>query len=455
MKAPVAPKIDRGMYMQLVSSNQAKDVETELRSIFDESFLLKILCTFYYNEDKALIEILGEAIVKRDLYGIKNALRLGADLSKHSKEMIVLAGGNKDIKNLLEEQIKANALLCSAIEETIDAIRIIKAIKYGAQVSVKIYTTDGEYHYWIHRLSSCLSKSSTTDIINALELLVNAGADVRTKNSRGTEAIHVTNHLAITKYLISQKASVLAKNILGIEPIHYAAKKHDRFPILKYLIDQKASVSAQDSLGWTPLRYAIEGGCLPIIQYLIAINADPRTQYLDCNGIQHQSIHLAAGHGKTDIVKYLASIGVDLFTQSGTGIAAGSTVVHFAAGSGHVDTLKYCLASGFKVSDINKDNAQPLHFAALSGGFNAVKYLVENQADILAQTKGGNTPIDIACMAKTPNDAVKAFLLEELLKRVPIKNIVMLDSQLHADQHVADQSQSLDIEVIGNVEEDG
>lgn len=72
--------------------------------------------------------------------------------------------------------------------------------------------------------------------------------------------------------------------------------------------------------------------------------------------------------------------------------ATGSTVAHLAAQSGDVDTLAQEISKKKDLINAKDSNGwQPIHEGARGGHLDVVKYLVENGADINAQThsKGG------------------------------------------------------------------
>lgn len=57
---------------------------------------------------------------------------------------------------------------------------------------------------------------------------IDAGADVRSRDSGGFEPLHYAAQLGkpdVAKFLIDQKASISAKTIAGLEPLHLASMK--------------------------------------------------------------------------------------------------------------------------------------------------------------------------------------------------------------------------------------
>ncbi|EZG48220.1 ankyrin repeat protein [Gregarina niphandrodes] len=94
-----------------------------------------------------------------------------------------------------------------------------------------------------------------------------------------------------------------------------------------------------------------------------------------------------------------------------------------AAYNGNIDKMRECLkkeakSKKNKMEDVINEkhgdfNMTALHFAVQKkGNIEAVKFLIQNQANVKAQTKNGETPLHIACYHRN-EEAVKELLTTE------------------------------------------
>ncbi|KAF1814369.1 putative proteasome regulatory particle subunit [Eremomyces bilateralis CBS 781.70] len=104
--------------------------------------------------------------------------------------------------------------------------------------------------------------SSIKDGEDAVELLLQRGADVTMTNNNGQTALHFTaskNNLDIAKRLIAHKASARTKDKRGQLPLHRAAAIGS-LPMIKLLLSSRSPVNATDVDGLTALHHAISEG---------------------------------------------------------------------------------------------------------------------------------------------------------------------------------------------------
>jgi ankyrin repeat protein len=93
-----------------------------------------------------------------------------------------------------------------------------------------------------------------------VELLIDNGANVNTKNLLGETPLYLTTEsgsLEISKILLNNGADVAIKNNNGNTPLHHAVWHPHKPELTKLLIDNGAEVSATDNEGFTPLHIAV------------------------------------------------------------------------------------------------------------------------------------------------------------------------------------------------------
>lgn len=197
--------------------------------------------------------------------------------------------------------------------------------------------------------------------IKVIDYLVEHGAEVDTRTTRGRTSLHEAANYSwpeAVERLIALGADVHARDYFNSTPLHIAAGStwsvtgeddppdvaQRRLDVVKRLIASKAEIIAQDNRGCTPLHCAAEDNQAAVIEYLVSQGAeiDART-----NG-GYAPLHLAAGspHGAFEAVRVLVRLGADpaaRLKRDDPRIPAGQSVLAGAATWGHLDIVKFLL----------------------------------------------------------------------------------------------------------------
>ena len=112
----------------------------------------------------------------------------------------------------------------------------------------------------------------------------------------------------------------------------------------------------------------------------------------------------AARDGSLDVVRVLVAYRAKVNLKN----RAGDSAIMFAALKGHTEIAKALLKAG---ANIDGPGWTPLHYAAYEGHNAACKFLVDNRADIDAQSASGMTPLMMAAM-QGKIDTVKLLIWE-------------------------------------------
>jgi ankyrin repeat protein len=149
-----------------------------------------------------------------------------------------------------------------------------------------------------------------------------------------------------------------------------------------------------------PLIQAAEGGDLPTVQALLALDADPNSM-----GPNSGALHCAAFGGFVEVVQALLAAGADPNLAD----VKGFYPLQLAASKSHLAVMKVLILAKANLEAKTQHGGTALHVAAASDFPDAVRMLLEVNADIEARDAGGNTPIATACGlgAKAAFEALK------------------------------------------------
>eukprot|EP00798_Chlamydomonas_sp_ICE-L_P009100 gene9100-biopygen8986 len=182
----------------------------------------------------------------------------------------------------------------------------------------------------------------------------------------------------------SSSASVNAKDIMGMTPLHLAATG-GQAAHMTGLLSKGATAEAQDAFGRTPLHHAVRQGHLPCVLALLDHGAKVDTQSMD----GHTALHEAVDSGCVCCYAALLSRGAQLESQTN----CGWTPLHLAVIRGSVLCCTSLLEQGAKVDAQGCYGWTPLHVAAGRGATDCMSALMDNGAPLSAVDEAGSTPL--------------------------------------------------------------
>jgi hypothetical protein len=114
-----------------------------------------------------------------------------------------------------------------------------------------------------------LHVAAQLDNIEAVNLLLKAGADVKAKNEQGRTPLHVAAEKSVNSIspLLDGKADIEAKDKDGARPLHIAASANNTKAVA-LLLEKGASVNAQDDKGNSPLHNALSANGVDSVRAL-------------------------------------------------------------------------------------------------------------------------------------------------------------------------------------------
>lgn len=207
--------------------------------------------------------------------------------------------------------------------------------------------------------STALMHAAGRGSLEAMRLLLGAGAPVNIQNKRGATAlIWSLADPAKVKLLLEHGAEVNVKTGEGRTPLHIAAQQTGLPEVVRMLLARGASVSAQDLGGAVPLHNAAGAGGETNVKLLLDAGAKVNAE--SASGMT--PLIQAAMNGANPVVRLLLARGADPKIMTKRKVNA---LAH-AAYWGDIETMKALLAKGAPAQVHDADGYSPLMFAAYS-----------------------------------------------------------------------------------------
>ncbi|KAI1115417.1 ankyrin repeat-containing domain protein [Nemania sp. NC0429] len=179
-----------------------------------------------------------------------------------------------------------------------------------------------------------------------LQVYINAGIDVNTKDKNGKPLIHLIaerSNLESFKLLLESGANIHSISENGETALHFAATNNDT-KILEDILKQGANLEADCKTFGTPLMAAARSNRTSAIKLLLQKGANVNAISKSCP--THNPLHTAALEGRSAVLEALIKAGADANIRGGTfGSALCAAVM-----SGDEDSVKLLLN---KDGDIN------------------------------------------------------------------------------------------------------
>jgi len=310
-------------------------------------------------------------------------------------------------------------------------------------------------------------------------LLLEHGVDPDYRDAGGNTALH---RIAIgaggsdesLRVLLAHGASVNASNEDDSTPLHGAVSciEMESSGMVWQLIAAGADVNAQDMTGYTPLIFAVQKGDILMVRFLLACGADqgirdklgltalhytfiydrPEMAKLLWQREKSPDIFAAAGFGDIEALRRILKANPDAIEARGPVFKR--TPLHWAAEKGQTHVLEFLIDQGAEVDAQSWDGWTALHQAAHAGHKGCVELLIQSGAACDARAKSGLTPLQWAALeqneetadliaAKTGWDVLsaaalgKADVLKELLANGPAAAGLAVGTKKMTPLHVA------------------
>jgi ankyrin repeat protein len=295
--------------------------------------------------------------------------------------------------------------------------RLYTAVRNNDIASLGVLLKTSDANLRDKRGTTPLMDAAAFGSLDAMKLLLAAGADVNASNAFGATALMwCANDPEKVRLLVGKSANVKAKSNRGSTALSIAAADDGASEVVRLLLERGADASVSDEYHSTPLIAAALANDLSTVRLLLQAGAEVNAK--DIAGTT--PLMNAAAEGNAEMVRMLLARGAEVNAVSAKGpganvkngpIALGYfTPLLAAAAYGGLDTITVLLEHGAKVNAQDVRGMTPLMLSIATDHPDArvVKLLVTKGADPKIKDGNGETGIDWA--KKYQNGAVMAAL---------------------------------------------
>lgn len=317
------------------------------------------------------------------------------------------------MKRLLTFVVSSTLALAAAAQDSSD--EFYSAIRNNSLTQLKNLAQNGGANSADDRGTTPLMYAAAVGSLDAMKLLVDAGADVNAKNKFSITALMwCATEIDKVRLLLSKGADPNARSKQGRTPLLIAAGTDGNLDTVKLLLEKGADLKKADANpAATPLSAAAFANDLAMLQFLIDKGAVVRGPG---GGM---SLANAASHGNSAMVKLLLAQGVpadmpspppEQKVKNGVIDLGSFTPLILASSYGGPDTVKMLLDAKANPNAQEARGMTPLMFAIALDHPDArvVRLLLERGADPKIKSKVGETAIDWARKFNNP-EVLKAL----------------------------------------------
>ena len=261
-----------------------------------------------------------------------------------------------------------------------------KLVEAGADVRA---TDDGR--------ATCLILAAHVGRTDTVRYLVSLPeVDLDHQDCENDTALHVAveeKHADVVQVLIDAGADIETKNDEGRSPLHVASISGE-LTTVKMLVKAGADVRATDAERETCLLFAAYFGHTDTVRYLVCL---PEVDLNHQESTNCTALHIAVKRKHADVVEVLIDAGADIETKNDEG----RSPLHVASISGELTTMKMLVEAGADVRATDAKRVTCLTLATYFGHTDTVRYLVSlPEVDLNQQDCGNYTALHFAVQEK-------------------------------------------------------
>ena len=228
-----------------------------------------------------------------------------------------------------------------------------------------------------------------SDNMDAINFLLNKGADVNLQGHQGYTALHhavARKNFSALSCLVHNGADVNLFTSCKQTPLMLTCQSHN-MEAINFLLNKGADVNLQDQDGYTALHYAVKRKNFDAVSCLVDNRADVNL----FTSSKQTPLMMACQSHDMEIINFLAiNKGTDVNLQDRDGQSA----LHFAS----LDSCYWLIQNLADVNMCDNHNCTPLMLASRNTDVKKVAMLIENGAKVDLQDVDGNTALHHAML---------------------------------------------------------
>ena len=252
-----------------------------------------------------------------------------------------------------------------------------------------------------------LMKASRRGNIDAISVLLHAGADPNIIDGNGNTLLHYAVYVycrkEVLQEIVESGVDVNATNRNGITALMKASRR-GHIDAISVLLHAGVDPNIVDCNGNTLLHYAVYGDCsMEVLQAIVESGVDVNATNRDKITV----LMVASTHRNRDAIFVLLHAGVDPNIVDGNG----NTLLHYAVdGDYSKEVLQSIVESGIDVNATNKNGITALMMASRRGNIDAISVLLHAGADPNIVDGDGNTLLHYAVYVDCSKDVLQAIV---------------------------------------------
>ncbi|XP_025832280.1 ankyrin repeat domain-containing protein 17 isoform X2 [Agrilus planipennis] len=227
--------------------------------------------------------------------------------------------------------------------------------------------------------------------LDMVRFLLEAGADQEHKTDEMHTALmeaSMDGHVEVARLLLDSGAQVNMPADSFESPLTLAACG-GHVDLAMLLIERGANIEEVNDEGYTPLMEAAREGHEEMVALLLSQGANINAQ---TDETQETALTLACCGGFSEVADFLIKAGADIELGA-------STPLMEAAQEGHLELVKYLLENNANVRAQTQTGDTALTYACENGHTDVADLLLQYCADLEHESEGGRTPLMKACRA--------------------------------------------------------